>query len=717
MDIDDSLALNDSRVIQASREYLAELDAGRDPDREPYFERDPDLREVLSEVFDGIDLAAALQPKPVVPTETIAEPLGDFRILRQLGRGGMGVVYEAVQLSLGRHVALKVLPFAASMDARTRHRFQVEAQAAALLHHTNIVPVYAVGCERGLHFYAMQLIEGGSLAEFISAQKELNPRSEQESARSSTAQGSLQPTSHAPGSKFSNPPRERRTMVRNMVELTAKVADALDYAHRSGTIHRDIKPANLMLDHGGNVWITDFGLAHVATDVSLTATGDIVGTMRYMSPEQAGGKGAVLDGRTDIYSLGATLYELLTLHPIFESTSRHELLGQILLAEPKPLRQWDRTIPVEVETIILKCLSKNPAERYSSAGELAEDLRRFLQERPILARRPTPIDYAKKWLRRHPSFVIASAIVLIAGIVGMGITTGIVTQQQKLTQHQQKLTHQALIRESQRAREAEERFKMALRAAETMKSIAENDLDGPPQESARRRLLDGALHLYQQFTDMKHESPDEKVLADTRDEIAKILKDLEAMEVNRQLTLLEESDVLKDLGVTDDQEDRLEKLIDSAKPLRRGGRRGGIEGPEAINVKAAVARDNANALSEVLTQAQSDRLKQLVLQWEGPRVFFSPKVSDSIKLTVDQRKAIRKIEHRWLQSHGFFGKHNHKPKRPDGESIPAVIKEIVEVLTPEQQQIWRNLIGRPYEGEIGDPFWGGGGGGPQGPER
>lgn len=704
MDSDDSLALNDPRVIQASRDYLAELDSGHEPDRQPYYDRNPDLKSILSEVFDGIDLAAVLQPKPAVSKETLAEPLGDFRILKQLGRGGMGVVYEAVQLSLGRHVALKVLPFAASMDARTRHRFQVEAQAAALLHHSNIVPVYAVGCERGLHFYAMQLIEGGSLAEFIAAQRELNSQIDHGPARGETVRGSVQPTSHSAESKFSNPPRDRRLLIRNMVELTAKVADALDYAHQSGTIHRDIKPANLMLDHGGNVWVTDFGLAHVATDVSLTATGDIVGTMRYMSPEQAGGKGAILDGRTDIYSLGATLYELLTLHPVFESTSRHELLGQILLDEPKPLRYWDRTIPIEVETIVLKCLSKNPAERYSSAADFAADLRRFLEERPILARRPTIIDSARKWLRRHPAVVIACAISLIAGVIGLGITTGIVT-------HEQKLTREALVRERQRAYEAESRFELAKQAADTMKQIAETDLaDGPFHESARQRLLYGALRYYQQFVEIKHDSNNEKVLTETRDEISSILDNLAAMETNRQLVLLREPAVLADMRVSDDQIERIQKLRQFAEFIpgsrkKKGPRKDRQDGPLTQD-QTKIAKSNDAELKTILTPQQHERLQQLAMQWEGPRIFFSPKVSDALNLTKQQRATIRKIEHEWF---GRLHDDSSSDQSSDSDQTDAafireVTNEIVETLTAEQRLAWHQLIGPPYLGPINHPM-------------
>jgi serine/threonine protein kinase len=232
--------------------------------------------------------------------------LGDFKILRELGRGGMGVVYEAEQVSLNRRVALKVLPLAATMDPRQLERFRHEARAAGLLHHPHIVPVYGVGCERGVHYYAMQLIEGCSLAAVIEGRRGSEPASGPEPAAAGRAQ--TRPLA-GPGTV---PSRRAQQPFRRVAELVSQVADALEYAHAMGVVHRDVKPANLLLDAGGNVWVTDFGLARLGESSGLTISGDLLGTLRYMSPEQALARHALVDHRTDVYSLGATLYELLT---------------------------------------------------------------------------------------------------------------------------------------------------------------------------------------------------------------------------------------------------------------------------------------------------------------------------------------------------------------------------------------------------------------------
>ena len=188
-----------------------------------------------------------------------------------------------------------------------------------------------------------------------------------------------------------------------MAELGIQAAEALDHAHALGIVHRDVKPANLLVDGRGSLWVTDFGLAHIQSDARLTMTGDLVGTLRYMSPEQALAKRVVVDHRTDVYSLGATLYELLTLEPAFAGTDRQELLRQIAFEEPKPPRRINRAIPAELETIVLKAMEKNPADRYATAKELADDLRRFLADEPILARRAGVVRRLRKWGRRHPA--------------------------------------------------------------------------------------------------------------------------------------------------------------------------------------------------------------------------------------------------------------------------------------------------------------------------
>ncbi|MCA9058779.1 MAG: serine/threonine protein kinase, partial [Planctomycetaceae bacterium] len=505
----------DPRIMECVREYVAALEAGERPDRATFSQRLPELAEELEECLEGAELAFAMGgPAPAASEfqRIQGQPLGDFRILREIGRGGMGTVYEAEQLSLGRMVALKVLPFAASLDARNLTRFRLESQAAAQLHHPHIVPVYAVGSDRGTHYYAMQLINGRPLSDLLrdsrcdertvvpsrtnSNNSPATPNAPVSGAKvtgtaaSTTANARLAKTqdgrataAQSRGTSLGGNLRER---VRASARLISQIADALDYAHASGVIHRDVKPGNLLLDHNGHIWITDFGLAHVASSVQVTQSGDLLGTLRYMSPEQAGGQRSIVDHRTDVYSLGATLYEMLCLRPVFDGVDRQTLLNQILNSEPAPPRQVNPLIPVELETIVLKAIAKLPGERYLSAADLAEDLRRFLDERPILARRPTLADRVRKWMRRHPATVGSVVITLLLGVFGLTAAVAAVS-------HQKSLTTDALLREQQRAEEAEHQFRLAQQAADEMLAVAEEDLSNDPiQEGLRQRLLESA---------------------------------------------------------------------------------------------------------------------------------------------------------------------------------------------------------------------------------
>jgi serine/threonine protein kinase/Flp pilus assembly protein TadD len=422
-----------ARVLDA---YLAAAEAGQPLDAEALIAAHPAIAERLRACLASLQLVertAMRLSSPGAPQETTGDEtgqLGDFRILREVGRDGMGIVYEAEQVSLGRRVALKVLPFAGALDAKQLQRFKNEAHAAAQLHHTNIVPVYSVGCERGVHFYAMQYIEGHSLAEVIAElrgqtgeattkpQPSPSPRVE---ATVDAPAGQVIAADSATSTVRQTKPIAALSTVRStrdaayfrtVAQLGIQAAEALDYAHEHGIVHRDIKPANLLVDAESRLWITDFGLAQVQSDARLTMTGDLVGTLRYMSPEQALAKRVVVDHRTDVYSLGATLYELLTLEPAFGGTDRQELLRQIAFEEPRPPRRINKTIAAELETIVLKAIEKNPADRYATAKELADDLRHFLDDKPIRARRPTLPQRLRKWGRRHRAVVTAAAVCL-----------------------------------------------------------------------------------------------------------------------------------------------------------------------------------------------------------------------------------------------------------------------------------------------------------------
>ncbi len=714
----DPLAEEDPRILLMTREYLAELEAGRSPSRQTYLDRYPELAAILSEYLDGIQLAETLRPVAIVAApEPTGSPLGDFQIVREVGRGGMGVVYEAIQLSLGRRVALKVLPFAAALDAKHLQRFKTEAYAAAQLHHTNIVPVYAVGCERGMHYYAMQLIEGHSIAEVIDELRNQNkvvsapPQDVNTEITNTVAQHrELTLADSLPGRSS---PRSGRTRdsFRSAAQIAAEVADALEYAHDSGVIHRDIKPANLLLDSKGAVWIADFGLALVATDAGLTQTGDVLGTLRYMSPEQAAGGREPVDHRTDVYSLGATLYEWLTLQPIFPGQDRPALFYQILNEDPRPLRKLDLAIPVELETIVLKALAKSPVERYATAGEMADDLRRFLNEIPIRARRPQLVDRLRKWMRRHPSFIAAALILLICGLIGLGITTAIVAREHAKTD-------EAYQRERQRAREAEAQFKLARRVTDEMIQLAEKELsDAPFQEGLRKQLLEAALGYYQEFSANRGTtSTSESELGATRARVNRILADLALLESDRQRFLLREVAVQDDLKLTKEQRAQIAELISSRDEHHPPPSRGHSGGPRDRLRKGSekeilvTARANEIAYSAILKPDQISRLSQIALQCQGPMAFREVDIGRTLKLTAEQKQSIQRIESETIFRHDDRLRPEPPPSEERGQRARLAMQQILALLSPTQRKQWEQMTGKPFTGDFffprhpGPPF-------------
>lgn len=312
-----------------------------------------------------------------VPSEL--RSLGDFEVLGEVGRGGMGVVYRARQRSLNRIVALKVLPGSLFQSERSVERFQREAQAAARLHHTNIVAVHAQGVEDGLAYYAMELIEGRPLSAVLA---EEGARSEPSASRSA---------------------RDFRALARQMAE----VADAIDHAHRQGVLHRDLKPQNLLLGGDGRLHVVDFGLARVLDEPGLTLSTELVGTPAYMAPEQLGAGRGRLDGRTDVYALGVTLYELLTLRRPFQGATYDQIITQVLRKDPLPPRRVDPRIPPDLDTICQRAMAKEPERRFPDAAGLCSDLRRFAEGFPIASRRIGPIGRAARWMRRRPALATA----------------------------------------------------------------------------------------------------------------------------------------------------------------------------------------------------------------------------------------------------------------------------------------------------------------------
>src|SRR5437762_4844171 len=307
--------------------------------------------------------------------------LGDYELLEEVGRGGQGVVFRARQKSLNRTVALKVISL--GQWARKAHvkRFRLEADAAARLEHPGIVPIHEVGERDGSCYFSMKFVEGGQLDEVV---------------------------------------RRAPMSIRQGAELIAKVARTVHYAHEHGILHRDLKPGNILLDQKGEPHLTDFGLARlVESESSVTHTLDVLGTPSYMAPEQAVGNNAGVSSVTDVYGLGAVLYQLLTGQPPFAGGTTYETIKLLLDSDPKPPRLLNPKIDSDLSTICLKCLEKDPTRRYSSALDLAQDLERWLKHEPIKARHTGVFARGRKWVQRNPtSALLAASLVALVAAAG-----------------------------------------------------------------------------------------------------------------------------------------------------------------------------------------------------------------------------------------------------------------------------------------------------------
>lgn len=457
----------ESLLASAADEFTAAIRRGENPSIEEFAQRFPDIATSIRSLLPAIaaldtGLSESGQRRPLALPRELASPfptLGDFKILDELGRGGMGVVYRAKEISLDRIVALKVLPVSVLLDEQQLSRFKNEARAAATLDHPHIVPVYSVGVERGVHYYAMRLIDGQSLAEIVSALATAEPQepyivshiaaslSKVDSERRQTEINDFEKpctdqlgdeeTSHVDTDNDGVRPHSTNntTYIRNIAKLGLQAAQALDHAHSHGVLHRDIKPGNLLLDQESHLWITDFGVARLESDAGLTVTGDLLGTIRYMSPEQAIGD-RVVDQRTDVYSLGVTLFEMLALRPAFVGNDRLDLLQRIAHDTPPRLRRLVPTVPQDLETIISKSMEKDVGDRYATARQLASDLECFLSDRPIAARPPSVTDRIAKWSRRHQAAVWAAVGVMAVALVALSISTLLVVRANRLHRQQ-----------------------------------------------------------------------------------------------------------------------------------------------------------------------------------------------------------------------------------------------------------------------------------------
>ena len=358
--------------------------------------------------------------------------VGDFEIRGVLGQGGMGVVYRARQVSLNRDVALKMLPGPARFGPQAVQRFQIEAQAAARLHHTNIVPVYAQGEHEGRAYYTMELVEGigldglilGKPDRLLSVLRDKIARASTETAAARSEIARSNPSDAASHRNAARVPESNRWQLadfRRLAGWLAEIAEALEWAHRHGVVHRDVKPHNILCGRDRRLYLTDFGLARLADEPHLTLSGEVMGTPAYLSPEQLNGRPEDVDHRTDVYSLGVTLYELVTQKKPFIGETRERIMAAVCRGEPTPPRRLNPDIPANLETICLRSMARNPQDRYVSAAALADDLRRFSEGRPIRARRSGPLVRALKWARRRRTLSITlaagtAAILLISAL-------------------------------------------------------------------------------------------------------------------------------------------------------------------------------------------------------------------------------------------------------------------------------------------------------------
>lgn len=543
----------DRLLGDVAEDFFQRVSQGDQPSIEEYAGRYPEIADLIRDTFAAvafINRSSAGESHSGANGVLSTDPhgpsaVGDFRIVREIGRGGMGVVYEAEQLSLGRLVALKVLPYAAMLDQKAITRFKNEARAAATLDHPNIVPIHSVGNERGIHYYAMSLINGVTVAVLIERlQQEVLGGAGLTSSLSldellnspMVVSGTDRVSQHDPTVESADPAdrtdrstsageeetdrarvadvstqasRFDRGFYCSVAMLAAQAADALDHAHQHGIVHRDIKPGNLMIDGQAKLWVTDFGLARIERDAGMTMTGDLVGTLRYMSPEQALAQRVVVDHRADVYSLGATIYELLALRPAFDGVDRQALLKQIALDDPKPLRQCNRSVPVDLQTIIHKALSKSPDDRFDSAQELAADLRAFASDEPIQARPLTIHQLASRWAVKRIGLVASILGVTLMLLVILIISNAMVVKQSNIAI--------AAGRKERAARElAEENAQIARESVDKFltKVSEEQLLNTDSLQPLRRELLQLALEYYQTFT---RQQPDD---AERLDELA-----------------------------------------------------------------------------------------------------------------------------------------------------------------------------------------------------
>ena len=639
-------------------EYSVRLRNGESPSIDEYVRRLPKHEAAIRGLFPSIAMMERISEKDhaehqivqqaVRLTDSLPQVLGDFHIVREIGRGGMGIVYEAEQQSLRRRVALKIVNPLAAVSDNQIVRFRREAEAAAGLHHTNIVPVFGIGEADGVHYFAMQLIDGVPLSEFIQSTRTDVCESTQEQGQDNETSG------HQPSASFEFnpvddsvatqivPQTEMKTLrscqdhqtpsgsalpepsdmtadttgqhtsvhhFRKVAAMVRDVASALSYAHQHGVLHRDVKPSNLLLDPEGRVWVTDFGLARREDHEDVTRTGDLVGTLRYMAPEQFDG---LTDSRSDICSLGLTLYELLTLTPACTET-RHGLVIKARTESPPPSpRSANPSIPVDLDTIVQKAAAIAPADRYQGAAELADDLQRFLDDRPISARRMRWHERLRRWGRRNPA---VAGLSTTAAILLMAVAVTFAVGQRRAQAAQGK------------AQQAQHAALAALAIAETERSRATGNLNLAIEafEQIIDRIAARGVSPSLAVTDGEEEvALSESVLTDGDVELLESLLhffDRFATENNSGTTLADSAAARKRVA---DIQQRLGRFDEAMATYQR-----------SRQAYAELATDNPDELKYVIAQAD-------ILNEMGISASRRADIDDAIKLHTAARSLLEK---------------------------------------------------------------------------
>lgn len=737
---------NDPRILDLAKEYQSEWEIRGRPDRNRYLSRHPELADMLIEYLDGIDMlhrgAKALSDagRPLAgvdPGLTQGDRLGEFELIREVGRGGMGIVYEAHQTSLNRRVAVKVLPTAFAADRTRLQRFIVEAQAAAAVVHPHIVPVYAIGEDRGIPYYVMRLVDGSpldALAHRIAVQTASQQLDETHFCTSTDQETSKTEIPITLDSTSEFQPLANESMTEQLLNLSrnnrpayhraiasigSQIARALDHAHLCGVVHRDVKPANLLLDHDGHIWVTDFGLAQFVEGPSTSATGSAIGTLRYMSPEQAMGDRRHLDHRTDIYSLAVTLYELLTGHPAFPAQSPPALLQQITNIDPPKPRAVDPTLPRNLETVLLKAMQKDPTERYATAAEFADDFDHFLEGHPIAARRPGLWDRAMKWTSRHPGTLAATLASLLVIIAASGVVVALVSAEQRETKRAYQNAEQAYREtkrayqvademaksEHERAEEVERRFRRAKELGDLVFRISEDEIGSTSAfQGPRRRLLLAALEIYRELVSVGHDAAVRAELDKLKTKIETLLTEQDLKREGDGAFLLFHSDVKTELATTAEQSKKIDRLaVRPTPPSGAGGFPGRGFGRPPMSLPPPLSQEAKIDLIRTLNASQRQRLRQIYVQYRGPSAFTELDVIEALDLTPTQRQHIKTLQNESMTWFGFsplsyLGRIGGTAPKPPGGTEPSakVMDRIMEYLTPQQRETWHTLTGPPF---------------------